>query len=190
MKLVGSTTSPYVRRTRLWLAGEDYEFINLNIFDPEERKVLESYNPAMKVPMLLDGDQPIFDSRVIFRYLNSKSQRETLSWNEENLLTLIDNANDSLVTLLLSGRSGFDVTPDKLIIKLQHDRINNTFAELEHAVKDGQFAQWNYSAICLFCLLDWTLFRSLQDLSPYPALSEFHQAMLSKPMVAETDPRL
>lgn len=190
MKLVGSTTSPYVRRTRLWLANENYEFINLNIFDAEERKVLQSYNPAMKVPMLLDGDQPIFDSRVIFRYLNNKLQRETLTWHDENLLTLIDNANDSLVTILLSKRSGFELNDDKLIIKLQHERINNTFAELEQAVQNGDFDHWHYPAICLFCLLDWTLFRELHDLAAYPALNAFKTSAMDKPMVTETDPRL
>ena len=32
MKLYGSTTSPYVRRIRLFLSGKDYEFINMDIF--------------------------------------------------------------------------------------------------------------------------------------------------------------
>lgn len=190
MKLVGSTTSPYVRRTRLWLAGEPYEFVNLNIFDSEERKILQSYNPAMKVPMLLDGEQPIFDSRVIFRYLNHKLQRENLSWHDENLLTLIDNANDSLVTILLSKRSDFELSDDRLLIKLQYDRIHNTFAELEQAAQQGDFDAWHYPAICLFCLLDWTAFRALHDLSAYPALNAFKDKMMTQPMVAETDPRL
>ena len=31
MKLIGSTTSPYVRRIRILLDEEPYEFLNLNI---------------------------------------------------------------------------------------------------------------------------------------------------------------
>ena len=32
MKLIGSTTSPYVRRIRILLDEEPYEFLNLNIY--------------------------------------------------------------------------------------------------------------------------------------------------------------
>ena len=38
MKLIGSGMSPYARRIRLFLEGQDYEFINLNIYSPEGRE--------------------------------------------------------------------------------------------------------------------------------------------------------
>ena len=56
MKLIGSNTSPYVRRLRLWLEGINYEFAALNIFEGEGRDTLKSHNPALRVPMLINGD--------------------------------------------------------------------------------------------------------------------------------------
>ncbi len=45
MKLIGSTTSPYVRRIRLLLNDEPYEFINLDIYG-EGRDELRRTNPT------------------------------------------------------------------------------------------------------------------------------------------------
>ena len=72
MKLYGSTTSPYVRRIRLWLNDTDYEFVNMDIFAGPGRALLKEKNPALKVPALEDGEQMVFDSREIFRYLQTK----------------------------------------------------------------------------------------------------------------------
>ena len=94
MKLYGSTTSPYVRRIRVVLAQTDHEFVDLQIFSGEDRALLASRNPAMKVPCLEDDGRVIFDSRVIYSYLSEKFGFAPLTWDEENMLTLIDAANE------------------------------------------------------------------------------------------------
>ncbi len=191
MKLVGSSMSPYVRRLRLFLEGKAFEFINLNIYSPEGREALASYTPAMKIPVLVDGEQTIYDSRAIHRYLVSTHFPETpMNWHQENLLSLIDAANDSYVILLLSKRSGIDTDADMLIANLQKERIERTLQLLEQSVADGDFADWHYPAMCLFCLLDWISFRELEDLSRYTALHSFHQQHLTSPGVSNSDPRL
>jgi len=50
MQLIGSTTSPYVRRIRLLLDDQPYEFINLNIYG-EGRDELRRTNPTLKIPV-------------------------------------------------------------------------------------------------------------------------------------------
>ncbi len=189
MKLIGSTTSPFVRRLRLYLAEHNYEFINLDIFSPEDRQFLTENNPANKVPALIDGEQHIYDSRVIYRYLANKLGQTALSWPQENLLTLIDAANDSLVTILLSKRSGLDVEQDVLFFNLQHERLATVFNVLANEAANGEFTQWHYPSICLFCLLDWAQFRQLYDFSALPALVEFYQQAKSQLGIKETDPR-
>lgn len=189
VKLIGSTTSPYVRRTRLFFQDYDFEFVSLDIFAPEDREVLTKNNPALKVPAIVDGDLCVYDSRVIYRYLTEKFNLPALTWAQENLLTLIDAANDSLVTLLLSSRSNIDVNEDKLFFNLQHERVAKILSVLDQEVEKGQFAQWHYPTVCLFCLLDWAKFRELCDLSPYEHLERFFQQFLSHKGVAETDPR-
>ncbi|WP_027856961.1 glutathione S-transferase family protein [Marinobacterium jannaschii] len=189
MKLIGSSTSPYVRRLRLWLPESAYEFIDLNIFTPEGRDQLRQYTPAMKVPVLVDGEQRIYDSRVISRYLTQKMNLPVLSWEDENRLTLVDAAGDSFVTLLLLKRSGVaaDAQP---VCGLQNERIGQTLKVLEGMVADGGFADWNYPAICLYTMLDWVIFRELHDFSDLPNLSAFHKQHQQSENVARTDPRL
>ena len=83
MKLIGSTTSPYVRRIRLLLGDADYDFVSLDIYGAG-RDELRRNNPALKIPMLQDGDQAVYDSRVIARYLAHKQGIAALSWDQEN----------------------------------------------------------------------------------------------------------
>lgn len=189
MKLVGSTTSPYVRRIRLYLANHAYEFVNIDIFASEDRQLLTANNPAQKVPALIDGDLSIYDSRVIYRYLAEQYQEKPLTWQQENLLTLIDAANDSLVSLLLLDRSAIDTQQQTLFFNLQHQRIENVLTSLEKSVAQQEFEQWHYPSICLYCLLDWVEFRQLTSLTAYPALQEFLYNNQHQQDVALTNPR-
>ena len=70
LTLIGSYTSPYARKIRLLLHGDtNVTFKAVNYFEEEGREYLKSINPFNQIPMLLDGDQPIYDSRVIFNYI-------------------------------------------------------------------------------------------------------------------------
>ncbi|GGF73488.1 glutathione S-transferase family protein [Alteromonas lipolytica] len=190
MKLYGSTTSPYVRRIRLLLAGKDYEFINMDIFAGPGRELLRVKNPALKVPMLEDGDLLIYDSRVIFRFLNEKLAMAPLTWAQENSLTLIDAANDTFVQLMMLKRSDIANQPDKLFFKLNNERVDTLLQTLNKGIEAGDFARWEYPAICLFCLIDWVIFRELADFAAYPELQAFWQQHQQEADVAITDPRV
>jgi len=74
MKLVGSPTSPYVRKVRIVLAEKhiDYDF-ELDIPWNADSHVPD-YNPLGKVPVLvMDDGATLFDSRVIVEYLDNVS---------------------------------------------------------------------------------------------------------------------
>lgn len=189
MKLYGSCTSPYVRRLRIFLNAYDYQFLNINIFGEQDRARLKALNPTLKIPMLEDEGQIIFDSNVICRYLGEKFQMAPLSWNQANQLTLINAANDSLIELLLCERSKLDTHADVMFFKLQRERLEVVFHELNQQCEVGQFNQWNYPAICLFCLLDWIDFRSLYAMERFQSLCEFHRKNLTRAGVKATDPR-
>ena len=73
MKLIGSLTSPYVRKVRVVMAEKklDYQFDLEDVWGND--KMLKS-NPLGKVPCLvLAGGEAIFDSRVIVEYLDTRS---------------------------------------------------------------------------------------------------------------------
>jgi glutathione S-transferase len=73
MKLIGSNTSPYVRKVRIVMAEKklDYQYVLEDVWASD--KVLKS-NPLGKVPCLVvEGVEAIFDSRVIVEYLDTLS---------------------------------------------------------------------------------------------------------------------
>ena len=119
MKLYGSQTSPYVRRIRLLLANQSYQFVNMHIFAEEDRQTLLALNPTLKIPMLEQEGKIIFDSGVIYRFLAAQFQLAALSWYQENQLTVINAVSDSLVSLFLCQRSGLDTNEDRLFFNLQ-----------------------------------------------------------------------
>lgn len=172
--LYGSTTSPFVRRARLFLADTDFTFNKINIFNPEDKAMLKKVNPTLKIPMLQDGDTYIYDSKVMFRYASEKLDLPKISWEQENLLTVIDSANDSLVQLFLLNKSDFDIKSDRMYFNMQKARLEEVMPFLDEQAKNGAFDEWNYPAICLYCMMDWLMFRSFYDFTPYENLMAFH----------------
>lgn len=74
MKLIGSLTSPYVRKVRIVMAEKklDYQFVLEDVW--AEGSTMSDANPLGKVPCLvMEGGEALFDSRVIVEYLDTLS---------------------------------------------------------------------------------------------------------------------
>lgn len=72
MRLLGSPTSPYVRKVRIVLAekGLDADIVNEDVWSADTQ--IGRHNPLGKVPcLLLDGGRSLYDSRVIVAYLDT-----------------------------------------------------------------------------------------------------------------------
>ena len=73
MKLIGSITSPYVRKVRIVMAEKKLDF-QFALEDPWASDALLASNPLGKVPCLvMEGGEAVFDSRVIVEYLDTLS---------------------------------------------------------------------------------------------------------------------
>lgn len=73
MKLIGSPTSPYVRKVRVVMSEKKLDF-QLAFEDPWATEVVLKSNPLGKVPCLvMEGGEAVFDSRVIVEYLDTLS---------------------------------------------------------------------------------------------------------------------
>jgi len=73
MKLIGSLTSPYVRKVRVVMAEKKLD-CQLDLEDVWGDDAILKSNPLGKVPCLvLDGGEAVFDSRVIVEYLDTLS---------------------------------------------------------------------------------------------------------------------
>jgi glutathione S-transferase len=64
-----------------------------------------------------------------------------------------------------------------------------TLRTLTALVDEGTFEDWNYPAMCLYCLVDWLDFRSLISFEGVESLLSFRDRHQQRPWVAETDPR-
>lgn len=74
MKLIGSSSSPYVRKVRITMAEKklDYQYVTDNVWSADTR--IGESNPLGKVPCLvMEGGEALFDSRVIVEYLETLS---------------------------------------------------------------------------------------------------------------------
>ncbi len=74
MKLIGSLTSPFVRKVRIVLAEKklDYKFEVEDVWAADTH--IATSNPLGKVPCLvMEGGEAVFDSRVIVEYVDTLS---------------------------------------------------------------------------------------------------------------------
>lgn len=74
MKLLGSLTSPYVRKVRVVMAEKklDYDLLLEDVWADDT--TIQQHNPLGKVPCLIMDDYgSLFDSRVIVEYLDTLS---------------------------------------------------------------------------------------------------------------------
>ncbi len=73
MKLLGSLTSPYVRKVRIVMAEKKLD-CQLELEDVWGQDNILKSNPLGKVPCLvMEGGEAVFDSRVIVEYLDTLS---------------------------------------------------------------------------------------------------------------------
>ena len=74
MKLIGSLTSPYVRKVRIVMAEKKLDFQLLLEDVWAATSTIGASNPLGKVPCLvMEGGEAVFDSRVIVEYLDTLS---------------------------------------------------------------------------------------------------------------------
>ncbi|MBW8067307.1 glutathione S-transferase N-terminal domain-containing protein [Ferrovum sp.] len=74
MKLLGSVTSPFVRKVRVVLIEKHIDFELVGDAMTGETPLIEKHNPLGKIPALvLDDGLTLFDSQVITEYLDAIS---------------------------------------------------------------------------------------------------------------------
>lgn len=112
MKLLGSLTSPFVRKVRIVLAEKKID-CDLIIDSPwVDTTMVPSHNPLGKIPVLiLDDGTEIYDSRVIVEYLDSTTPNNRLipeSGRERMMVkrweALADGVCDAAATVFLERK--------------------------------------------------------------------------------------
>jgi len=190
-RLLGSLTSPYVRRLRMYMADIPYELEIVNYLETDQDSRLSSVNPIKRIPVLLIDGKPLWESRMIVQYLQRTHGLRSLSLDEENTVSAIDALQDLLIQSFLLYRSGHPIDRQNGYFLRTADRQRLILSYLEQQVSAGLLARWDYPAMSLYALLDWASFRSQLPLAQLgPALQQFVKESASQRLAAETDPRL
>ncbi len=193
--LIGSLTSPYVRKLRLFFhqINLSHDLKSINYLEENDSNYLNKINPINKIPVLLINEEPLYDSRVIYYHIAKKQNIKELSLKEENYLSAIDGAMDSSINLFSLRRGGMDISPGKnSYIDRQRARVEEILDYLTPYAKSldpKNPADWNFVSISLYTYLFWANFKEMLDLSNRPELTNFLERFKDMPGIAETTPK-
>lgn len=203
MKLIGSTTSPYVRKVRVVMAEKklDYQFVEEDVWSADTT-IMQS-NPLGKVPCLvMEGGEALFDSRVIVEYLDTLSpvgklipavgreRAEVKTWE-----ALADGVLDALVLARLeahwAGRK--KEQRSQAWIDRQVDKAQASLKAMSQGLGDKPFCAGIYLSLAdlaVGCALGYLDFRfaEIDWLSAYPNLAKLQDKLMQRSSFAETLP--
>lgn len=202
MKLVGSLTSPYVRKVRVQLHEKEipFEFVLENVWDESTR--IADYNPLGKVPcLILDGGQTVFDSLVISGTLEYMLPTIPLLPSDPKMRALVRTMEslgagicDAAVGILLEKRFHDEGQASQVVLDRQLQKIENSLAWLSHNIKTtpGFYLTEHFSLadVSVGCALFYLDFR-MPDLGwrdTYPEIAEYADRLSHRPSFENTQP--
>jgi glutathione S-transferase len=199
MKLIGSKTSPYVRKIRVLLAEKQlaHEFLEESAWSADTQ--VPNYNPLNKVPALqLDDGESIYDSAVIAEYLDAISGGQYLPQSPVERArvkrdeALGDGIADAGITAFLE-RKRDAARQDAAWIARQMSKVNAGIGGLAKNLGSKPYlggSQMNLGDIACACGLFWAEFRmpELCWREQYPSLKAWAERMESRPSFEATKP--
>ncbi len=201
MKLIGSLTSPYVRKARIVFAEKKIEvpLIQENVWS-QDTKIMES-NPLGKVPCLvMDDGGAMFDSRVIVEYADTLSPVNKLipsSGKEKAAIktweALADGVLDASVLARLEATWRPDEQKSQAWIDRQLHKIDVSLKAMSNGLGESEWCfgnQLSLADIAVGCALDYLIFRfpNIQWQASYPNLNQLYKKLMSRPSFANTAP--
>ena len=200
MKLIGSLTSPYVRKVRIVMAEKklDYQLKLENVWDPSTQ--IQSYNPIGKVPCLIMEDEgALFDSRVIVEYLDTLSPVSRLipQAGRERAAAkcweaLGDGTLDAAVTIVKERQRAAQEISQSWIER-QYGKIDAALTAMSTGLGEQPFCMGvNYSLadVSVGCTLGYLDFRfpDIDWRSAHPNLGRLYAKLAARASFIDTQP--
>lgn len=203
MKLLGSSSSPYVRKVRVVMAEKKLDFV----FVPEDvwadQTTIGESNPLGKVPcLIMEGGEALFDSRVIVEYLDTLSpvgklipplgrdRAEVKTWE-----ALADGLLDASILARLEATWGgrTDAQRSQAWIDRQLGKVQACVKSMSHGLGDKPFCagiHLGLADIAVGCALGYLDFRFAQIdwRTDHPNLHKLHDKLMLRPSFADTLP--
>ncbi len=170
MKLIGSVTSPYVRKVRVVMAEKklDFSFELENVWVPET--TIQQVNPLGKIPCLVMEDgSTLYDSRVIAEYLdtispvckllppNGRDRTEVKVWE-----ALADGVLDAAILVFLERRERTPEQQSDKWIARQMGKVDAGLREMSAKLGDSGYCMgihYSLADVAVGCALGWLSFR-------------------------------
>lgn len=201
MKLIGSLTSPFVRKVRAVLTEKkiDYEFV---VDSPWEAATsVPGHNPLGKVPVLiLDDGSVIYDSRVIVEHLDNATPNARLfpTSNRERIQikvweALADGICDAAATVFLERKRPAEQQSEAWIER-QMQKVNLGLKAMSDALGTHTWCSGNglcVGDIAFGCALGYLAFRfpEIDWRSEYPNLARHFDDLMRRSSFRDTVPQ-
>ena len=202
MKLIGSLTSPYVRKVRVVMAEKklDFQLVLADVWSTDD--ILKS-NPLGKVPCLvMEGGEAVFDSRVIVEYLDtlspvgklipasSRERIEVRTWE-----ALADGLLDACILARLeatwSGRTA--AQRSQVWIDRQMSRVNGAILSISQGLGEKPWCTGNHftlADVAVGCALGYLDFRfaHIDWRAAHPNLLKLHDKLSTRQSFIDSGP--
>ena len=203
MKIIGSATSPYVRKVRIVMAEKklDYQLVMEDVWAADS--TIMASNPLGKVPCLvMEGGEAVFDSRVIVEYLDTLSpvgklipsqgreRAEVKTW-EALADGLVDAAILARLETTWTGRTS-EQRSDAWTTR-QLSKITAALKAMSTGLGDKPFCSGihlSLSDIAVGCALAYLdlRFADIDWRSAHPNLAKLQEKLMLRPSFVETNP--
>ena len=200
MKLIGSLTSPYVRKVRIVLAEKkiEYEFELDSPWTPETR--IPDINPLGKVPVLvLDDSTVLFDSRVIVEYIDSVAPNNKLmpESNRERAevkrwCAVADGICDAAVLVFLEKKRPAAQQSAEWISR-QEEKVRRSLDYMSTQLREGAWCtgtHYSLADVSTGCALGYLAFRfpEIAWRDDYANLARLYDKLMLRAAFSETVP--
>jgi glutathione S-transferase len=201
IRLLGSLTSPYVRKVRIVMAEKriDYHLELEDVWAPDTR-ILDS-NPLGKVPCLIMEDGgAVFDSRVIVEYLDGmtpvaklippsgRERAEVRTWE-----ALADGVVDALILTRLEQTQRPPEQQSQKWIDRQLQKVDTGVRAMSLGLGEKPWCNghtYSLADIAVGCALGYLDFRfaHIDWRGQYSNLARLNEKLAARPSFVDTQP--
>src|SRR5471030_2492123 len=200
MKLIGSYTSPYVRKISVMLLEKGIPFDFINDVPHEPGCKITQFNPLGKVPALVTDDGEVFyDSPIIVQFIELMNVARTLlPWQPLEALrvkqieALADGVTDAAVALVLESKRDADKRNEEWVVR-QRAKVLRGLDTLEQHAKNRTLLNGeslNVADIAVACALGYINYRRVAPgwCVEHPTLISLVERLFQRESFAQTTP--
>jgi glutathione S-transferase len=197
VELVGRSSSHFTRLVRMFALELAVPHTFRPLFDLTSLDATSyAQNPALKIPILVDEQGPLFGAENICRELvrRASSPETSVVMRGDVSARVVANAEEltlhamssGVAVIMAKGAGGEQPAPPKVLKSL-----DNTLRYLDERLDDvlgalPQTRRFSFFEVAVFCVVTHLPFRQVMDVTPFKRLSGFCQSFGERPSAVAT----